>query len=70
MMIFIHQIQELEETYGSMDRLKRRRDRNPDNMEIYADQDDWKYYQDHLDEVIEETKGVVTEKLPWESGDA
>ncbi|MBI5460460.1 hypothetical protein [Methanobacterium sp.] len=56
-------IQELEETYGSLDRLERLHDRNPDNMKVYTDMDDWKYYQDHLDEVIEETKGVVTEKL-------
>ena len=56
-------IQELEETYGSLDRLERLYGRNPDNMKIYTDLDDWKYYQDHLDEVIEETKGIVTEKL-------
>lgn len=31
-------------------------------MKIYTDLDDWKYYQDHPDEVIEETKGVVTDK--------
>jgi hypothetical protein len=55
-------IQELEETYGSLDRIERLPDRNPDNMKIYTDLDDWKYYQDHLDEVIEETKGIVTEK--------
>lgn len=56
-------IQELEETYGSLDRLERLQDRNPDNMKVYTDLDDWKYYQDHLDEIIEETKGIVTEKL-------
>lgn len=56
-------IQELEETYGSLDRLERLYERNPDNMKLYTDLDDWKYYMDHLNEVIEETKGVVTEKL-------
>lgn len=56
-------IQELEETYGSLDRLERLYERNPDNMKLYTDLDDWKYYMDHLNEVIEETKGVITEKL-------
>jgi hypothetical protein len=56
-------IQELEETYGSLDRLERLHDRNPDNMKIFTDLDDWKYYQDHLDEVIGETKGIVAEIL-------
>lgn len=32
-------------------------------MKIYTDLDDWKYYQDHRDEVIGETRGIVTEKL-------
>jgi len=45
-------IQELEKIYGSLERLEKLHERNPDNMKIYTDLDDWKYYEDNPDEVI------------------
>ncbi len=56
-------IQEFEKTYGSLNRLQKLHERNPENMKIYMDLDDWKYYLDHPDEVIEDGKTVITDKL-------
>lgn len=56
-------IQEFEKTYGSLNRLEKLHERNHDNMKIYMDLDDWKYYSDHPDEIIENGKTIITEKL-------
>lgn len=56
-------IEELEETYGSFRRLENLYMRNQDNMKLYSDLDDWKYFREHPDEIIEDAKDVITEKL-------
>ena len=56
-------IQNFEKTYGSLNRLEKLHERNPENMEIYMDLDDWKYYLDNLDEIIEDGKTIITERL-------
>lgn len=32
-------------------------------MKLYIDLDDWKYFREHPDEIIEDAKDVITEKL-------
>lgn len=56
-------ILDFERIYESLECLEKLYERNPDNMKICTDLDDWKYYQDHPDEVIEEIKSIITEKL-------
>lgn len=56
-------IQDFEKTYGSLSRLEKLHERNPEDMKIYMDLDDWKYYLDHPDEIIEDGKTIITEKL-------
>jgi predicted transcriptional regulator len=56
-------IQDFERIYSSLDDLEKLYEKNPDNMKMYTDLDDWKYYQNHPDKVIEETKDIITEKL-------
>ena len=56
-------IQDFEKTYGSLNRLEKLHERTPENMKIYMDLDDWKYYLDNLDEIIEDGKTIITERL-------
>jgi hypothetical protein len=34
-------------------------------MKIYMDLDDWKYYQEHPQEIIEDSKTIITKTNPW-----
>jgi hypothetical protein len=34
-------------------------------MKIYMDLDDWKYYQEHPQEIIEDSKTIITITNPW-----
>ncbi|MDP1553041.1 MAG: hypothetical protein Q8M06_08515 [Methanobacteriaceae archaeon] len=52
-----------EKTYGSINKLEKLHQRKPENMKIYMDLDDWKYYQEHPQEIIEYSKTIITEKL-------
>ncbi len=56
-------IHDLERTYGSINKLETLYERNPENMKIYTDLDNWKYYSNNLEEVIQECKTTITEKL-------
>lgn len=54
-----------EKTYGSINKLEKLHQRNPENMKIYMDLDDWKYYQEHPQEIIEDSKTIITITNPW-----
>jgi predicted HTH transcriptional regulator len=56
-------VEEFENTYGSLKRLENLYERKPENMKLYSDLDDWKYFREHPDEIIEDAKDVITEKL-------
>ncbi|PKL69098.1 MAG: hypothetical protein CVV28_03000 [Methanobacteriales archaeon HGW-Methanobacteriales-1] len=56
-------IHDLKKTYGSINKLETLYERNPENMKIYTDLDNWKYYSNNLEEVIQECKTTITEKL-------
>lgn len=34
-----------------------------ENLKLYSDLDDWKYFREDPDEIIEDVKDVITEKL-------
>lgn len=51
-------IQELKDKYGSMENLQRLIKKDPDNLLYPLDYDDWLYYLEHPDEVIE-TEDVI-----------
>jgi len=53
---------EFSKKYGSIERLERMFKRDPKNMELYGDLDDWEYFNDHPDEKIEESKIIYTNK--------
>ena len=55
--------EEMEETYGSLDRLKRTYHRNPSNMKLYTDLDEWKYFLKHPHEKVTQTKVHYTDDL-------
>lgn len=59
-------IHDLERTYGSINKLEKIYDRNPENMKIYMDLDNWKYYSTNLEEVIKDSKNHNHRKTkPW-----
>ncbi|WP_296782401.1 winged helix-turn-helix transcriptional regulator [uncultured Methanobrevibacter sp.] len=55
-------IREMEETYNSISELEKLFERT-NNMKMYVDLENWRYYRDNLDEEIELTESLVTNKL-------
>lgn len=55
-------IKEMEETYKSISELEKLFKRT-NNMKMYVDLENWKYYKDNLYEEIELTESLVTNKL-------
>ena len=55
-------IREMEETYKSISELEKLFERT-NNMKMYVDLENWKYYKDNLNEKIELTESLVTNKL-------
>lgn len=55
-------IQEMENTYKSMSELEKTFKRT-NNMKMYVDLENWKYYSNHLDETIELSESLITDKL-------
>ncbi len=55
-------IKEMEETYKSMNELEKLFKRT-NNMKMYVDLENWKYYKDNLDETIETSESLFTNKL-------
>lgn len=55
-------IKEMEDTYKSINELEKLFNRT-NNMKMYVDLENWKYYKDNLDETIEITESLVTNKL-------
>ena len=54
-------IQDMEKTYNSINELEKLFERT-NNMKMYVDLQNWKYYKDNLDEEIEITESLVTNK--------
>ena len=55
-------IREMEETYKSLSELEKLFKRT-NNMKMYVDLENWKYYNQNPDEMIETTESLVTNKL-------
>ena len=55
-------IRDMEETYNSISELEKLFKRT-NNMKMYVDLENWRYYKDNLDEEIELTESLVTNKL-------
>ena len=55
-------IQEMENTYKSMSELEKTFKRT-NNMKMYVDLENWRYYKENPDETIETTESLVTNKL-------
>ena len=55
-------INEMEKTYNSISELEKLFKRT-NNMKMYVDLKNWKYYKDNLDEEIELTESLVTNKI-------
>lgn len=56
-------IQEMENTYGSLEEAKKLFKRNPRNMILYVDIENWSYYKKHPNESIKRTNSIVTKNL-------
>ena len=55
-------IQDMERTYNSITELEKTFKRT-NNMKMYVDLENWKYYVNHLDEKIELSESLITDKL-------
>ncbi|MEE1134552.1 MarR family transcriptional regulator [uncultured Methanobrevibacter sp.] len=55
-------IKEMEETYNSINELEKLFKRT-NNMKMYVDLENWNYYRDNPDEMIEITESLITNKL-------
>ncbi len=53
---------QMEETYKSISELEKLFNRT-NNMKFYVDLENWKYYKNHLDEEIELSESLITDKL-------
>ncbi len=51
-------IQEMENKYGSIDDLDKLF-KESNNMKMYVDLRNWKYYENHLEEEIETTESII-----------
>ncbi len=56
-------IKEFEDTYGSIDRLKKLHDRDGGNMKSLTDLEDWEYLIKHPDEIITDGTTIFPDKL-------
>lgn len=56
-------IRELENKYGSLKNLKRKFEKDNENMLLYSDLEDWEYFLKHPDEEQEEGKTIFIEDI-------
>ena len=59
----------MENTYESIDKLKRVVKRNSKNMKLFSDLDEWKYFLKHPNEKITQTKVHYTDDLNLGKGE-
>ena len=55
-------IQNMESTYNSISELEKTF-KKTNNMKMYVDLENWRYYNNHLDETIELSESLITDKL-------
>ncbi|MDO9045139.1 MAG: hypothetical protein Q7U35_07520 [Methanobacteriaceae archaeon] len=56
-------VQEFRKTYGSISELEKLYENNLDNLKLYTDLEDWKYFSENLDETMEDGKIIFIDKL-------
>ena len=56
-------IQDLKKAYGSINELEKLYENNLDNLKLYTDLEDWKYFLENPDEIIEDGKTIIDDKL-------
>jgi hypothetical protein len=56
-------IQDLKKAYGSIPELEKLYENNLDNLKLYTDLEDWKYFLENPDEIIEDGKTIIDDKL-------
>ncbi len=56
-------IQDFKKAYASISELEKLYEENMDNLKFYTDLEDWKYYLENPDEIIEDGKTIIDDKL-------
>jgi hypothetical protein len=51
------------EKYGSIKKLKELLDKDENNMDLFNDLEDWKFFGENPDEIIEDSTTIITDKL-------
>jgi len=55
-------IEEFKKMYGTIEALERAFERDPENVKLHMDLEDWEYYIDNPNEIIKQTEIIYTEK--------
>ena len=56
-------IHDFKKLYGSLTELEELYENNLDNLKLYTDLENWKYFLENPDEIIEEGKTIIDDKL-------
>jgi hypothetical protein len=59
-------IEEMKNVHGSIERLEKIVNRNSKDAKAYYDLNDWKYYEDHLDEEVVETDVLLRDSFQFD----
>lgn len=60
-------VKEYERKYGSINKLKIIFKKDPENMKLYTDLEDWEYFLKHPQEKVEDGRTLFTEKISLKS---
>ena len=55
-------IQEFKAKYGNKETLERAFERDPENVKLHMDLEDWKYYIDNQNEIVKQTEIIYADK--------
>ena len=56
-------IEEFKEEYGSIEKLENKLENDKDNMKLFSDLEDWKFFGKNPDDEIEDMTTIITDKL-------
>lgn len=56
-------IKNYEKQYGSIEKLEKELKRDNDNMQLFSDLEDWKFFGENPEEEIEDTTTIITDTL-------
>ncbi|MCK9152287.1 hypothetical protein [Methanobacterium alcaliphilum] len=56
-------VMELQTEYGSIYKLEKLYDEDVDNLKLYTDLEDWKFYSENPEDILEDGKTIISDEL-------